>query len=78
MWIIRTIYLKISYDSNQKCIVINEYANYPSATLTLERDGLLCKIVTKIIARYTYIYRCELGMYCTVIYSNENTMKNYL
>ena len=33
MWIIRTSYLKIYCNGDQKCIVINEYANYPSATL---------------------------------------------
>ena len=35
VWIIRTSYLKIYmyYDSNQKCIAINEYARYPSTTL---------------------------------------------
>ena len=33
MWIIRTSYLKIYCNSSQKCIAINEYANYPSATL---------------------------------------------
>ena len=35
VWIIRTSYLNIYCNSNQKCIPINEYANYPSASLTL-------------------------------------------
>ena len=40
VWIIRTCYLKIYCNTTQKCITINEYANYQSATFMILRKCL--------------------------------------